>query len=428
MYRALWWLVGIPYLLIAVLLVPRYRVGLRERLGWIPGEKLGRLRGGRVIWVHAVSVGEAMAALPLLRALRREPGELRIAMSTVTETGNRAVRDRADADLLFFAPIDLPGAVRRAIARIRPVAYVCLETELWPHLFRELGRRRIPVVIVNGRLSERTVRRLRLFRGLWRPVLRHVTFFGVQGEWEASVLKDLGVPADRIYRTGNMKFDEAATTVSPEQNQGELDRLKGELGLRDEPVWVAGSTHEGEETVLLEVFARLRDTFPNLVLILAPRRLERIERLEIEIREHGLDVALRSKLPRSSGAPPPAVILVDRVGELRALYGLGAFGFVGGSLVPRGGHNLLEPAAWGRPVLFGPDVRNFATIAAVLRESRGGIEVNGAAALERVARSLLSDPVRTDALGQRARQTIRTYQGAAERNLALIRRALEQAR
>jgi 3-deoxy-D-manno-octulosonic-acid transferase len=369
-------------------------------------------------WIHAVSVGEAAAAAPLVAAMAQRWPRLSIVMTTVTATGARIVTDRIGhlATHRYF-PVDLPGPVRRALDSVRPRFFVGLETELWPNFLRALARRGIPAMVANGRISDRSFRRYRLVRRFMGKMLSRVAVFGMQSEEDARRIIALGAPAERVVVTGNLKAD-----LSTEP--GDRDPIwRAVLGA--EPgglLWIAGSTHRGEETAILGAHQRLARRFPELRLLLAPRHPERASEVEDLVRDHGFRAIRRTAF--TGRQDPKAVIILDTVGELADLYTLADLVFVGGSLVPSGGHNMLEPAQRRRPVLFGPHTSNFRESAELLCAAGGAVVVKDALDLAREAERLLEEPAQRRAMGEAGFSAVTTRQGAVSATLALVARHL----
>jgi 3-deoxy-D-manno-octulosonic-acid transferase len=390
-----------------------YPLALRERLGFV------RLSPGpERFWVHAVSVGEVMAAIPLVQALRARWPDTEIVISTVTATGAEVARSRLpEAAATFAFPVDLAGAARRAVARVRPRCFIALETELWPNLLRTLARAGIPAVLANGRISDRSYGRYRLVRGLFRRVLDHVTLFAMQSAEGARRIIDLGAPAERVIVTGNLKMELPA----PRESGRELWRRL--LGLDQDPVWVVGSTHRGEDEPVLDVFARLRGEGLRLRLILAPRHPERASEVEQLARARDLRVVRRSRLGSDTTGE---VIILDTVGELASLYAVADVIFVGGSLVPVGGHNVIEPALSAKPVIFGPHMMNFREAASLLLTAGGAVQVSDAAGLEAALRSLLADDSLREIRGRSAWEAVRAHQGACARTIGALETVLRR--
>jgi 3-deoxy-D-manno-octulosonic-acid transferase len=386
---------------------PAYRMHLGERFGF------GPYLDAPSLWVHAVSVGEVSAAAALVRALRaRHPG-MPCVLTTATPTGRAqaAALFGADVDVRFL-PYDTPGAVRRFLARIRPRAAIIMETELWPNLLRECGRRGVPVLFASARLAARSVPRYRRFGTLFSA--------GVRGAWvaaqsaaDAERFVALGADPARTRVVGNVKFD---------MQLGEAVAEKGrELQLRylgTRPVWTAGSTHEGEEELLLDAHTVLRRTVPGALLVLAPRHPQRFEGVAALLERRGLIFARRSGT--QAVRAESQVLLLDTMGELTAFYAASDAAFVGGSLVPVGGHNLLEPASLGVPVITGPHTQNGSEIARLLIEAGGAFEVADGTALAAAAERLLADPALRERMGASARRFVESHRGSLGRLLALI--------
>ena len=398
----------------------RVPLRLRERLGYAPPRR-GRPCG----WIHAVSVGESITAAPIVDGLRRLAPGLPLVMTTVTETGARIVAERfAGAVTHRFFPLDLPGAVRRSVDAIDPAFVVCMETELWPNMLGLLARRGVPVMIANGRVSDRSYPRYRAVRAFLRPVLGHVSVFAMQSDEDARRIVDLGAPPTRVFVTGNLKHE-----ASPDDADA-TERWRRRLGLSPETAaWIAGSTHRGEEEIVLAAHGRLLERVPGARLVLAPRHPERVPELVESIRRRGWPVLRRSELPepdRAERTPASdgALIVIDTVGELASIYSVGVAAFVGGSLVPAGGHNVLEPALRGKPVLFGPHTENFRESAALLGASGGGLLVRDDAELASALTRLFTDRDACAALGAAALRAAASREGAVRRTLELIERFL----
>jgi len=376
---------------------------LRERFGASPcAERRG-------IWIHAVSVGEVGAAEPLVRALERALPDLPVAVSTTTETGRAVAEKRFAPRTVFYWPLDFGFAVRRSLRRLRPRALVLIELELWPNMLLAARSARVPVVIANGRITERSVPGLSRAARTVPALVDAISACAARDADSAQRFERIGIPPERIRVLGNLKFD------SPTPASGSAP-VRDRLGWPgDALVWVAGSTHPGEEDAILDAFARLHSGDPRLRLVLAPRHVERADAVAEAVAGRGLRCARWTR-----GGAGEAVGLVDTVGELDALYGAADIVFVGGSLIPHGGHNLLEPARWGKPVVFGPSFENFVEIAEVLLAADGALRIGGPEALEGAVRGLVADPGARDRLGRRALEAIARHQGAAARHAALI--------
>lgn len=376
-----------------------------------------------LIWIHAVSLGEVVAATPLVKELHRRHPDYRYIVTTVTETGREAVEERlAGVAEHRYAPLDFPWVVARMVARFQPVLYLFVETELWPNLLWTFERHGIPAVLVNGRLSSRSFARqdLPVVRAFYRSVLHTLDGCLMQSARDAQRIVALGAEASRVHVTGNIKFDQPlpASAMDPAYRRS--------LGLNDDDrLILAGSTHAGEEEQLLAAYHQVVRRHPLAVLMVAPRHIERVDRVEAMIQAAGLDVVRKSRL--ESPMTGPRVILLDTRGELARAYREAAVAFVGGTLVPVGGHNLLEPAVWGKPVLFGPYTDHCAEVAALLQEAGGGYGVSGPDDIVRHVDAWLTDQTASEAVGRAAHQVVLDNQGALARSLQWIEQCLKPA-
>ena len=427
LYQAGLLLFGAVYLLVR-LARGRELPGIQERLAAYSPEIRGRLtRMDRPVWLHVVSVGEALAARPLVEELRRRFPRKGWVVSTVTSTGREmALKNLRDFRTeVVYLPWDFGPVVKRAIEVIRPSLFLSFETELWPVLFHKLEQAGVPVAVVNGRISPRAYGRYLWARPLMQRALSPVGLFLTQSPQDARRYAALGAAKDRVIITGNLKWDlETAlpNAVSPE-------RLRSLLGMNGaQKLWTAGSTHPGEERMIFEAYGRLRARYPSLRLLVAPRHPERAAEVEQEAKRIGLRAVRRSTMPSPRPSPfqgagvgeDDTVIILDTVGELAAFYRISEIVFVGGSLVPRGGHNLAEPASLGRPILTGPHLENFQAVAESLRQARGMLVVRTPSEMEQAAGRLLSDPSQARGLGLRAQGVFRENQGALRRTADLI--------
>ena len=402
---------ALPNLLWRCLRGATYLQDFSERFGGRPLEPV-RLDG--CLWFHAASVGEVQGLQPIIAALHDRFPSRRVVLSTFTPTGKAMAQTLIpQAGRVFLLPFDLPWTVGKMVRRLRPSALIVQETELWPNLFRCLGRLRVPIVLVNGRLSSRSFRRYALIRPFTRRVLGNVSLVLAQSNTSAQRFQNLGMPARRVQTVGNTNIDRAlkqAQSVPPHPMASSL------AGRR---VLAAGSTHEGEEAILVSVHRRLRDQFPDLCLILAPRHLERVESIVRHVRASGLSVIQRSQYPGEPGVCPDVIIL-DTLGELVSFYELCSVAFVGGSLVPVGGHNILEPVMFGKALLFGPHMHHFPELADLLSNADGAIQVRNEAELYAQAAHLLANPSQGAAMGRRARHALDSNSGALQRTCEVL--------
>ncbi len=406
-----------PWLIYQALRYRKYVSSLPQRLGYLPVSF--NIDAEPSIWIHAVSVGELLTARPLIAALReRHPG-LRLFVSTTTMSAQQlARRSVPDADAVFYFPFDLALVVRRTLDLVRPRLFLMMETEIWPNLLRECRARGIRTAVVNGRLSARSFPRYRLARGFFRRVLNDIDAFCVQSEESARRFVEIGAAPDRVTVTGSLKFD----SLEPAGGNAQRPRDRVLRYFRfapARPVLVAGSTMKGEEAVVLRVFRRLKTIQPLAVLVMAPRHPERFAEVVQLSQQEGFRTVRRSDLPIDA-EPRGDVVVLDTIGELATVYQLGTVVFVGGSLVATGGHNILEPAVYGRPVVFGPHMQNFAEIAAAFVANGAGVQVDGEGAFEEQVLSLMSDPVRRARLGAAARALVEANRGAKEKTLAVL--------
>ncbi len=389
---------------------PAYRNGWGERLGLPPADL-----PQRCIWVHAASVGEVQAAAGLIRNLQREQPRIPLLITTMTPTGREQVLSLfGDSVRHCFLPLDLPHAVKAFLHRSRPRLALVVEMELWPNLFHVLCRRRVPLVVANARLSERSARRYAWLPSLMQPVFEAPARFCAQTADDAHRLRELGAPSRGVVVTGSLKFEQEIPASARERGEA----LRRELG-SDRPVWIAASTREGEDEQILEAHREILRVVPEALLLLVPRHPERFARVHTLCREQGFSVHRRS-----SDTPCPAeaeVYLGDSMGELLVLYGAADVAFIGGTLVPIGGHNPLEAAALGLPVLMGPHVFKMQLVADQLVESGAGQLVNDAALLADAVAELLEHPDRRAAAGRRALALMNANRGATERMLEQIR-------
>lgn len=392
----------------------RYRKGLAQRLGWPGRDAIRRPSGQRLLWVHAVSVGEVLAVSEVIRMLRERSPETGLVLSTTTATGQALARQRFPDLPVLYLPLDFALTVRRVLRAVRPEMVVLVESELWPRLLWECRRTQVPVVVVNARISDRSFRRAWLARWVWRPVLRMVTQFFAQGPETADRLRSLGVLPGRIQVPGNLKFDVREPTRT---EMVETVRRRLPAGAR---VLLCGSTLDGEEELLLSAWPAIAARVPGAFLVLAPRHPQRFSTVVRLLVQHGLRVRLASTLTRSD-APlhSEEVLLLDTIGDLAAMYTLAAAAFVGGSLVDAGGHNPLEPARFGVPLAIGRSVYNFREIAHDLEVARAVRFVDGNSLVASLSELLAGgDEVR--GMGKRGQEMFAARTGATGRTVAAL--------
>jgi 3-deoxy-D-manno-octulosonic-acid transferase len=396
----------------------KYVGSLGQRMGYLPVSF--NVDGDESIWIHAVSVGEVLTVRPLVRDFRQRYPQLRVFLSTTTLAGQQVARRHVhDADAVFYFPFDLGVFVRRTLDLVRPHLFIMVETEIWPNLLRECRARGIKTAIVNGRVSDRSYPRYRLVRPLMRRVLADIDRFCVQSEESARRFIDLGAEPARVTVTGGLKFD-SVDIATPTLQGRARDRVLRYFRIpAGRPVLMAGSTMKGEEALVLAAFRRLRAAAATALLILAPRHRERFDAVVELCRNEGYKTLRRTELAIDA-EPRADVIVIDTIGELATLYQLATVVFVGGSLVPTGGHNILEPAVFGKPIVFGPHMENFAEIVHTFRSNHAAVQVPDEGPLDEVIVSLMTDPVRRARLGATARALVEANRGAKDRSLEVL--------
>jgi 3-deoxy-D-manno-octulosonic-acid transferase len=415
-------LLVLPWLLVRSLRTGRYRKNLRDKLLGLSLPASGGTRP--VAWFHGVSVGEIHLLRQVVRAFRERHPDWQVVVSSTTDTGLAEARKHF-ADLTVIAyPFDFSWACRRAIRAVSPRLIVLAESELWPNFLKAANRVRVPVVVINGRMSPRTSRRFATVPRLARWLLfDRVTAFGMQSDSYAAHLRALGITPERVHVAGNVKYDGVPLDRDNPKTRDlrELFRIAP-----NDLVWVAGSTHDPEERIVLGVFRRLRQRFPDFRLVLVPRAPERFDEVGRMVQDAGLPCVRRGMLGAGGAVARDAVILIDTLGELAAVWGLATIGFTGGSLNDkRGGQSMIEPAGLGVPVLFGPHTWNFKDAVAGLLDAGGAVEVADEAELEREVTRLLDDVELRQRMGAAARGFVLAQQGATQRTLDLLDRVLE---
>jgi 3-deoxy-D-manno-octulosonic-acid transferase len=390
-----------------------------QRIGMVPQVVAGALGGRPRIWIHAVSVGEVGVAAAVAKSLRTLNPHGSIALSTLREQGLARARELIGPDTpCFFAPLDFVVPTRKALQTIQPDVLVLLETELWPNLIVEARRMGARVAIVNGRISARSIRRYRKVRSLMRYTLAQVDAFSMISRQDAWRIQSLGAPSERITVNGNAKFDCPDPQVDT-QTARWAARLYGVEP--SAPVFVAGSTRHPEEQLILDAFIEIRASHPETILIIAPRHIERSAQVAQWVAARGLGCQMRTTLdgePQTRTAP---VVILDTIGELPATYSIASMVFCGGSLVPKGGQNIMEPAMWGKPVCYGPSMEDFADARRMIESSGGGVTVCNAEEMAATVIQWLHCPEKAAAAGRAARQAVLPHRGAAEKHADVIR-------
>jgi len=416
-------LIALPYLLIQIVFSGKSRGMFLQKLGFVPREVGANSKGEPRIWIHAVSMGEVSAVHPLVKELRARYPRGAILLSTTTASGIQIARERVtEADAIFFFPFDVPFILRRLLCRIRPGLFILAETEIWPNALRLAKKAGARTLLVNGRISERSFPRYRKTRFFWTSVLDNLDRLSMIRVLDGERVIVMGANPVHVFVNGNCKFDQAALAAV----LSHADEMRRLLELKEtDRVFVAGSTHEGEEEAVVQAFLTMREKHPDLILILVPRHIDRVPRVEKILTQRGLpDYILRSRL-HPGGRMGKTVVLWDTFGELFKVYAIATLVFCGASLVPKRGQNILEPAAWGKTVLYGPSMEDFMDAKELLESCQAGITVRSAAELAEKGRYLLDHPQELANRGKFGREAVLTSQGATRRNAKLAIRLLE---
>ncbi|MBS0210256.1 MAG: 3-deoxy-D-manno-octulosonic acid transferase [Planctomycetes bacterium] len=405
-----------PWLLWQAIRRGKYRAGWGEKfLGHVPT----RTGAEPCLWLHAVSVGEVNVLATLIKQLQRDLPGAAIVISTTTHTGYELARKKYAGHTVFYCPLDFTWAVRAAMRRVRPTCLVLAELELWPNLIRAAKAHGARVAVINGRLSEHSFRGYRRWRALIAPVMRDIDLIAAQNQEYAERFLALGAKFEAVFVSGNLKFDGAQT----DRNNPTTRRLATLAGFSGATVFLAGSTQEPEESLALEAFCQLAGAHPNLRLILVPRHPDRFDEVARLLDQSGVDWARRSKLENhqtTTGQPAPRVLLVDTVGELGAWWGTATIAYVGGSMGSREGQNMIEPAAYGAAVAFGPRTKNFRDVVAALMDRDAAEVVHDGPELRVFVERCLTEPGFANQLGQRAQSLVREQLGATARTVELL--------
>ncbi len=399
---------------------PGYGRGLKEKLGFISQVKREVLNKRPNIWLHAVSVGEILASQPLIKLIQQKFPHYQLVISTTTSTGQAVARKRVSGAIFIYFPLDMFPLVSGVLNTVNPAIFIVAESEVWPNFFRVAHRRNIPIILFNGRISLRSYSRYRRATAFFRKVAAYISLFGMQTEMDARRIISLGADSSRVKVTGNTKFD-----ALEKLGQGEIDKLRKELEISGRDlIFIAGSTHPGEEEIILNCFLKLKREFVDLRLILCPRHLERLAEVEGLISRMDISFSRRTHLPHNGSRKKADVILLDTMGELARVYSLAAVVFVGGSLIPKGGQNILEPINFGKPAVFGPYISNFHEIAELLENSGIGFRIQNKDELYQRIFSLLKDEKLREDIGDKAALLVARQRGASAKNFELIERYL----
>lgn len=412
---------GLLFFLLKMLITGKYRNSFLQKLGGRQKQILAHLPAGRRVWIHAVSVGEVTAAAPVVAALKKQEPDVRIIFSTSTETGQgMAHRLVKGVDAFIYFPLDIPFAVNRMLTLARPDVFVLVETELWPNFLAACRRRGIKVIMVNGRISPRSFAKYRRTRFFWKQALKNVDAAGMITNIDAKRIIRMGMSKDRIEVLGNAKYDALAAMAAPELH----DDIMTRFGIRpDEKILVAGSTHAGEEEIIINVYKELLKTYPDFKLILVPRHIERANDVISLLRQANLnDMITATEMRAGKMRQYERIFVVDVIGELFKVYSLATVVYCGGSLAPKGGQNILEAAAWGKVIFYGPSMEDFTQEATLLEQAGAGIRITNAGELQQGILKVLANPDDLRARGQRGRAVVQANMGAAVRYSERIRR------
>lgn len=410
---------ALPYMLIRMILTGRYREAFWQMLGFWSKEVQEKIGSQGCIWIHAVSVGEGVAASAIVKELRKLHPQAKLLISTVTETGQRMARKIIpEADAFVYFPLDFPWLVRKALKIFQPRVFIMVETELWPNFLRESKKLGISNLVVNGRISDKSLKRYRyldkFWGGMFQDMLAKVDFFSMQSQVDTEHILALGADPQKVATTGNTKYDQCYGYLAPEEKKV----LREDLALPDRAaVFVVGSTHKGEEEYILDCFKEIKKHYPSYVMVLAPRHLDRVGEVENLCKQAGFQVVRRTKGLKNTVQD---ILILDTIGELGRVYGLAEIVYVGGSLVSTGGHNLLEPAAQGKPVFFGPHMYNFKETTQLVLKHQAGIQVQTPQELKEKVLHFLADKKSLEQIGKKAWDMVEENKGASLKNAQII--------
>ncbi len=410
-------LATLPLLLFKMIFHSNRHEAFAQKLGFLPKEILSGMKGKPRIWVHAVSVGEVSAIHPLLRELRATYPQGCLVLSTGTESGQKIARERVtEATAIFFFPLDLPFVVRKVIRQVRPDLFILAETEIWPNFLRIMKEEGGRTMLANGRISDRSFPRYRKTRFFWTAVLDHLDIMSMIRVQDGERIISMGANPVHVFVNGNCKFDQAAFLAEPALEK-EVQEL---LGVDEQDrIFVAGSTHEGEEEAVLQAFLTLRRHYPALILVLVPRHVDRVTKVEKLLMRRGVEDFIRRSQLGADGLQGKRVVLWDTFGELFKVYSVATIVFCGGSLVPRRGQNILEPAAWSKVVLYGPSMEDFLDAHHLLQDSGAGIMVRNAEELTERCLFFLDHPQELKKRGEAGKEALLANRGATQRNAEL---------
>lgn len=415
----IYWIGLIPVIIYRLTFEQGFYERTKQSAGFMPEALMKKIEGRRAIWLHAASVGEIVATSPIAKEIKREFPEAVVIVSVVTATGHdMAERIIPEADGIIYFPLDLTFLTRRILRIVKPITILIVETEIWPNFLHIAQEEKIPVMMVNGRISDRSMRRYLFVKGFMKDMLQSIQIFCMQSAGDAKYIKLLGAPEDRIRVTGNTKYDQTYATVTPTERQ----ELLNEFGFgHNHPIIVAGSTHRGEEDAIFTAFKEVLKEAPGARLLIAPREIMRGGEVKNLSEGYGLRAICRSVMKEPVHEEIPVVVL-DTIGELGRLYSLGDIIFVGGSLVRTGGHNILEPAAHGKPIIVGPNMFNFKEIYALLSSRHACLMVQDTKDLTRTILKLCHDKALRQEMSDNCLRLMAENKGATKRNLVEVRK------
>lgn len=419
-----------PFLLFRAVVSPKYRGRILQRLGSGIADLTEPLAHNRErIWIHALSVGEVLSAQPLVRDLRQACPSALLIFSATTKTGEKLAGEvlTRDVDLFIPFPFDIFGIAKKFIDQVNPDLFVLVETDFWPNLLTIMQRKNIPVILINGRISQTSFKRYQRFRFIFLPMFNSFRFISMQTDSDVNKMIELGVCADRVKALGNLKYDAVLPdTVGWNREQRPISFYRKQFGISSEKiVWIAGSTHAGEEVAILSAYKRLSLLFPNLFLVVAPRDVSRGREIKETADRLGLTVRRRTAPFQDEEIPGAPLLILDTMGELTRMYSFCDIAFIGGSLVPEGGHNPLEPAAFGKPILFGPYMDDFTEISSDLLERDAAIVCHDEDEIFEVLKKLLVKDFLREEMGKRAQALVLQHRGVTRRHIEIIRFILE---
>ncbi len=423
-FLILYWFMLLPLLIYRLLFEEGFYYRVKQSAGVMPTPTLEKIAYHRAIWVHAASVGEVVAASPIVRELKKRYPDQMVVVSVVTATGHKMAQSIIpEADGHIFFPVDIPVITNRIVKIVDPEIIILIETELWPNFLRIAWKKKIPVMMMNGRISDRSMRRYSFVKHYTKKMLNQIRMLCMQSSFDVEHIIAMGADPKRVIITGNTKFDQTYATVSPE----ECAALKREFHFEGRgPVIVCGSTHSGEEEILMRTFARLKAEYPDLCVILTPREITRAPGVKAHVGANGFSVIRRSEMgTNADDGRFHQVVILDTIGELGRLYSIADVVFVGGSLVKIGGHNILEPAAHGKPIIVGSYMFNFKEIFELLGRRGVCLMVKNEEELDQTLRGLLADPKKMKEMGEEALRVVHENRGATQRNIECFEKLVD---